>query len=203
MMRTTSRSALARLATYAATVVTLALLVAAADAPTTRSAPADDQLLDPKPIDDPKTGLTFRIPKGWVPKQGITSTGFEAPAKDRVAAGGLAPSILVNRDATPGIKPADVAAVVAAKKKQYAESFAEYQEVNDAPPVPALAGTDGKGVAAIDCTHTVAKVLPLRVRQIWIVDNDVIYTLTCTSIAETYPRNEKAFEAALKSVRVP
>jgi hypothetical protein len=117
-----------------------------------------------------------------------------------VDAGGLAPSILLEGADAKNIKPADVQAVIEAKRAQYAKMFPEYQEVADPAPVPKI---EGKGVAAIDFTYTVAKVLPLRVRQFWIVADGRVYNVTCTSLRDTYGRNEPAFQAALETVTVP
>jgi hypothetical protein len=49
----------------------------------------------------------------------------------------------------------------------------------------------------------VSDVLPMRASQIWIVDKDQVYTITCMSLAETYVGNAKIFGAVVKTVAVP
>jgi hypothetical protein len=158
-----------------------------------------DELLEAKAFHDPQSGIDLRLPKGWVAKQGIKSTGFEAPAKDRVAAGGLAPSVILGRDPAPGVKPSDIDAVIKGKRAQYAKLFKGYRE-EAAGPVPEIAG---KGVGRIDCSHVVSGVLRIRTGQVWVLGDGVAYTITFTSLGETYADHEKAFDAVLKSISIP
>ena len=161
---------------------------------------AADAKLQEKSFTDSKSSVELRVPKGWVQKQGIEDTGFEAPAKDRVEAGGLAPNIVLRKDAAPGIKPSDVDAIVAGKRKQYAKTFPGYKDEAACSVLPHI---PGKGVGRIDYSFVVSDVLPVRGVQIWIVDKDRVYTITCTSLSDTYVKNGKVFDAVFGTITVP
>jgi hypothetical protein len=166
----------------------------------TTSAAKDGDLIQENAFKDPKSGIELHLPKGWVRKKGIDDTGFEAPAKDRIKAGGLAPNIVLKKDAAPGIKPSDVDAIIDGKRKQYAKLFSGYKDEASDSSLPNI---PGKGVGRIDFSFMVSDVLPMRASQIWIVDKDQVYTITCMSLAETYVGNAKIFGAVVKTVAVP
>lgn len=172
------------------------LLIAAE--PTT--APAAGPNLEDKAFKDPKSGVELRLPKGWRRKEGIDDTGFEAPAKDRVEAGGLAPNIVLSKDPAPGIKPSDVDAIIAGKRKQYAKVFPGYKDEEVSSVLPKI---PGKGVGRIDYSIVVSNVLPIRAAQIWIVDKDQIYTITFVSLSKTYIDNAKVFDGVVVTISVP
>ena len=164
------------------------------------TAPTVDPNLEENAFKDPRSGVQLRLPKGWVRKQGIADTGFQAPAKDRVQAGGLSPSIVLSKGAAPGVKPSDVDAMIADKRKQYAQVFAGYK---DEEPSSVLPHIPNKGVGRIDYSFVLANVLPVRGAQIWIVEKDQVYTITCTSLSEAYVNNAKVFNAVIDTIAVP
>ncbi len=163
---------------------------------------ADDaaDLLQPTPVTDAKTGIQLRVPLSWKVKGGIKDTGYEAPAKDRNAIGGLAPSIILAVIRKPGIKPEMADAVVRNNRAQYAKLFKGYKDLPAAGAVPAC---PGKGIGVVECTFLVDGVLPVHERQVWVLGDGVAYYLTLMSLADTFDANSARFDAALRSVAVP
>jgi hypothetical protein len=160
----------------------------------------DSMLLEEKAFTDSKSGISARLPKGWVSKKGIEHTGYEAPAKDRTSAGGLAPNVIFAEDDTPGVKPTDLAAVVKLKVAQFAKLYADsaYKEtINEK-----LSIGDKEG-QVIGFRYTYKNVLPIEVKQVWVVTAGKIYTVTFTSLEPNWEKNNAVFEAITKTLKIP
>jgi len=144
--------------------------------------------------------MQMNLPKGWIPRTDIEDTGFEAPVKDQVKDSTLAPNVILKAAEINGIKPADVDEILKTKRKQYAQIFKGFKEVDPTPPAKMV---PGKGVGAIEFTYTPKEGITLRGRQIWIVGDGKVYFVTWTSLNDTYPKNQKAFDAAMNTLVVP
>ena len=156
--------------------------------------------LEEKPFTDTKSGITLRLPKGWTTKKGIEHTGYEAPVKDKASGGSLAPNVVLALDSQPGIKPENLAAVVKGKPAQFANLYANmaYKETLDEK---LLVG--GKDAHVIGFQYAYKNVLTIETKQIWIITDGKVYTVTFTSVQEMWDKNNALFTAVTKTLKVP
>jgi len=156
--------------------------------------------LEEKPFTDTKSGITLRLPKGWTAKKGIEHTGYEAPVKDKASAGSLAPNVVLALDDRPGIKPENLAAAVKLKRAQYAKLYADmaYKETLDEKL--SVGGKDGH---VIGFQYTYKNVLAIETKQVWVITEGKVYTVTFTSVQEMWDKNNAVFTAVTKTLKIP
>jgi len=166
--------------------------------PQSRSFAADSVGLAEKPFVHPDIGFSVRVPKAWQAMPGISSPGFEAPAKDRNEIGGLAPNVILSTDIRPGIRPKHLDDVIAVKSKQYAEVLKDFALIS--VDKVKVAGHEAR---AINFTTLVSGVLKVRTRQVWVILDDKIHMITFTTIADAWEKNAPAFSAIEATFTLP
>jgi hypothetical protein len=108
--------------------------------------PVRSKLLEPKTTKDEKSGLQMNLPKGWIARTDIEDTGFEAPVKDQAKGSTLAPNVILKAANIEGVKPTDVDQILKTKRKQYAQIFKGFKEVDPTPPAKTI---PGNGLVAV------------------------------------------------------